>query len=174
MTDTQRGRVPRQRRDGDGTGGLLQGSATYEELRARAIALRRQGAEGAKSKPHHPRERVIFINSDPNMITLYLRWLRLLGVEDSKIRFAVSIHESADVRRAEEFWAEHVGIEAGRLMKTSLKKHNPRTVRKNVGQDYRGCLSVRVLQSADLYRRIEGWWCGIVWGGRSPETANRT
>ncbi len=39
----------------------------------------------------------------------------------------------------------------------ALKRHNPRTVRKNVGADYHGCLIVGVRQSADLYRRIEGW-----------------
>jgi hypothetical protein len=30
-------------------------------------------------------------------------------------------------------------------------------VRKNVGADYHGCLIIGVRQSADLYRRIEGW-----------------
>jgi hypothetical protein len=35
-------------------------------------------------------------------------------------------------------------------------------VRKNVGDNYHGCLVVSVVQSADLYRRIEGWWQGII------------
>jgi hypothetical protein len=48
--------------------------------------------------------------------------------------------------------------------KTTLKKHNPKTVRKNTGETYRGCLAVKVLKSADLYRRIEGSWYGIVLG----------
>ncbi|MEU6755065.1 hypothetical protein [Streptomyces sp. NPDC046685] len=46
--------------------------------------------------------------------------------------------------------------------KTTLKRHNPRTNRKNVGDTYHGCLRVRVLKGSDLYRRIEGAWCGIV------------
>lgn len=46
--------------------------------------------------------------------------------------------------------------------KTTLKKHNPKTVRKNVGGDCRGCLKVIAAGSADLCRRIEGWWYGIV------------
>ncbi len=98
-----------------------------------------------------------------------------LGVSKSSISLwvrdlpkpPVNIHESADVQGAEKFWADHVNIDVGQLMKTSLKHHNPRTLRKNVGHDYRGCLSVRVLQSADLYRRIEGWWYGIV--GRADQ-----
>ncbi|MGH3324094.1 MAG: hypothetical protein ACRDOV_06655, partial [Streptomyces sp.] len=60
------------------------------------------------------------------------------------------------------------------LGKTTLKRHNPKTVRKNVGAEYRGCLVVRVLQGADLYRRIEGWWSGIVCEARKPRRANRT
>jgi len=30
-------------------------------------------------------------------------------------------------------------------------------VRKNVGEDYHGCLRIDVYRSADLYRQIEGW-----------------
>ncbi|WP_246341510.1 hypothetical protein [Streptomyces physcomitrii] len=122
-------------------------------------------AEGAKSKPHRRQERVTFVNSDPDMIRVFLRWLDLLGVEPARRRFAVQIHESADVPAAERFWAALVGVDHGALQKTTLKKHNPRTNRKNTGETYRGCLRVHVLQGAELYRRIEGWWYGIVWEG---------
>ncbi|WP_338931485.1 hypothetical protein WEB32_14030 [Streptomyces netropsis] len=127
--------------------------------------------EGTKSKTHRPSERATFVNSDPDMISLYLAWLRVLGVDEERLRFHVMIHESADVTGAEHFWAAHVG--GGTFGKTSLKKHNPKTVRKNVGESYRGCLVVRVLGSADLYRRIEGWWYGIVVAARKPDQENR-
>jgi transcriptional regulator with XRE-family HTH domain len=119
-------------------------------------------AEGAKSKPHRPVERVEFVNSDPDVIRLYLAWLDLLGVERARLRFSVYIHESADVAAAERFWAELAGVEVGELGKTVLKRHNPKTNRKNVGDGYHGCLRVGVGRGADLYRRIVGWWCGIV------------
>lgn len=119
-------------------------------------------AEGTKSKPYRLSERAVFINSDPDVIAVYLAWLELLDVAKARLRFAVSIHESADVAAAERDWADRVGIEVGALQKTTLKKHNPKTVRKNVGECYRGCLKVSVGDSADLYRRIEGWWYGIV------------
>lgn len=118
-------------------------------------------AEGAKSKPYKIRESVQFINSDPDMIRVFLRWLSLFDVGPERLVFRVMIHESADVEAAERYWAELVGIDVEQLGKTTLKKHNPRTVRKNVGAGYRGCLAVRVRQGADLYRRIEGWWTGI-------------
>lgn len=74
------------------------------------------------------------------------------------------IHESADVAGAERYRADLTGTDATTFGRATLKKHNPKTVRKNVGEDCRGCLVIRVKQGADLYRRIEGWWCGIVLG----------
>ena len=102
------------------------------------------------------------MNSDPNVVSVYLAWLDSLGVERSRLRFSVNIHESADVPAAEQFWADHVDVETADLLKPGIKKHNPKTNRKNVGEGYYGCLRVRVLDSCDLYRRIEGWWYGIV------------
>ncbi len=118
-------------------------------------------AEGAKSKPYRPSEKVIFVNSDPRMIRVYLGWLSHLGVTPDRLAFHVMIHESADIAAAEHYWADLVGVSVDQLGKTTIKKHNPKTVRKNVGEDYRGCLTVRARQGAELYRRIEGWWDGI-------------
>ncbi|MFF3819461.1 helix-turn-helix domain-containing protein [Streptomyces bluensis] len=127
-------------------------------------------AEGAKSKPHSRRERVTFVNSDPDMITVFLTWLNLLRVNPETLRFAVQIHETADIAAAERFWADHVGIETAKLLKTTIKKHNPSTNRKNTNENYFGCLRIDVRDGADLYRRIEGWWYGIVGGAaRRPD-----
>ncbi|MFG3120003.1 hypothetical protein ACGF4C_37295 [Streptomyces sp. NPDC048197] len=125
-------------------------------------------SEGSKSKPYQRRERVIFVNSDPDMIRVYMAWLTLLGVEREHLRFSLMIHESADVVGAEQYWADLVGIDVPDLCKTVLKRHNTKTVRKNVGDDYRGCFVVRVLQCAELYRRIEGWWAGMVKSVSTP------
>ncbi|MBI0297185.1 hypothetical protein JBE04_22620 [Streptomyces sp. PRKS01-29] len=141
------------------------GAMTDRELFLVGVGL--YWSEGSKSKPHNPAERAIFINSDPDMIQLYLAWLSLLDVEPERLRYRVMIHESAEVADAERYWAEVIGVDVADLERTTLKKHNPKTVRKNVGEGYRGCLVVRVLKSADLYRRIEGWWYGIVVGARS-------
>ncbi|MFJ7232672.1 hypothetical protein ACIQVF_24350 [Streptomyces tendae] len=121
-------------------------------------------AEGAKDKLYSRREYVLFVNSDPGMIKVFIAWLELLKVERGRLRFRVMIHENADVAAAEQYWASLVGTDTTRFGKTALKKHNPKTVRKNVGEHYRGCLVIGVVQSADLYRRIEGWWNGIVLG----------
>ncbi|WP_435853936.1 hypothetical protein [Streptomyces sparsogenes] len=141
------------------------GELTDRELFLVGVGL--YWAEGSKSKPYRLQERATFINSDADMIRLYLAWLGLLKVEPERLRYRVTIHESADTAEAERYWADVVGVQVTDLERTSLKKHNPKTVRKNVGEEYHGCLTVCVRGSADLYRRIEGWWYGIVVGAKS-------
>lgn len=147
------------------------GRMSERELFLTGVAL--YWAEGSKDKPYARRENVTFVNSDPGMIKVFLAWLDLLDVERHRLRFSVMIHESADVTAAELFWADLVGPEQT-FNKTTLKRHNPRTVRKNVGPDYRGCLVVKVLQGTDLYRRIEGAWYGIVLSAHRLDQSNRT
>ncbi|WP_371670945.1 hypothetical protein OG985_26985 [Streptomyces sp. NBC_00289] len=131
-------------------------------------------AEGTKDKPYDRRENVTFVNSDPGMIEVFLAWLDLLEVERERLRYAVMIHENADVTGAEQYWADLVGADRSRFHKTTLKKHNPKTARKNTGDSYRGCLVIKVLKGSDLYRRIEGSWCGIVESAREADQRNRT
>jgi transposase len=131
------------------------GALTQRELLiAGAIAY---WCEGAKNKPYHRHDRVTFMNSDPALITLFLRFLDAAGVDRNMIIYRVYIHETADVTGAERFWLEVTGADPALFRRPALKRHHPQTVRKNVGADYRGCLRVDVRRSADLYRRIEGW-----------------
>ncbi|MER8072013.1 hypothetical protein ABTZ59_27305 [Streptomyces sp. NPDC094034] len=141
------------------------GRLSDRELFMTGVAL--YWAEGAKDKPYARRESLLFINSDPNVIKLYLRWLELLDVTRDRMHFRVSIHESANVPEAVRFWADLVGVDPSIFQKTTLKKHNPKTARKNTSDAYRGCLIIYVTKSADLYRRVEGAWYGIVLGANS-------
>ncbi|MFJ4914425.1 MULTISPECIES: hypothetical protein [unclassified Streptomyces] len=128
-------------------------------------------AEGTKDKPHSRRESLQFINSDPNVVKLYLNWLGLLGVAAERLHLRVSIHETADVAGAEEFWADLTGVPRACFKRATLKKHTPKTNRKNTGATYRGCLVIYTTKSADLYRRVEGAWYGIVLGA-DPATGD--
>lgn len=148
------------------------GAMTDRELFLLGVGL--YWAEGTKSKPYRTQERVTFVNSDPGMIEVFLAWLRLVGVDEAHLRFHILIHETADIAEAEQFWASLTGAGPEAFGKTSLKRHSPRTNRKNVGAEYRGCLVVRVLKGADLYRRIEGCWCGIVGAAARADHRNRT
>jgi transposase len=118
--------------------------------------------EGQKSKPWEPnRCRVIFINSDPGLILIFLRFLEVVGEDRLKLGYRISIHESADAEAAGRWWAGVVGVPFERFARPTLKTHNPSTVRHNVGDPYRGCLVIAVPKSRELYWRIEGLMQGI-------------
>jgi transposase len=113
--------------------------------------------EGAKNKPYFRHDRVVFMNSEPGLIMFFLRFLDAAGIGRDRLIYRVQIHESADVAAAEQFWLALTGAVSDQFRKTTLKRHNPKTVRKNVGSNYRGCLRVDVRKSSELYHQIEGW-----------------
>lgn len=118
--------------------------------------------EGTKAKPWEPnRCRVTFVNSDPMLILLFIRFVELMGEDRRGLKFRVSIHESADAVAAGRWWAELVGVPFEIFRRPTLKTHNPSTVRYNVGEPYRGCLVVEVPRSRELYWKIEGLMSGI-------------
>jgi transposase-like protein len=144
---------------------LLEGAREIGHLSERELMLLGMAlywAEGAKSKPWRLAERIVFVNSDPTMVNVFLRWLELMGVEPARRTFRLQIHDSADADAAVAYWAELIGVSPQVFGTTSLKRHNPKTVRKNVGECYRGCLRIEVRRSAELYRRVAGAWFGIV------------
>ncbi|HEY2505786.1 MAG TPA: hypothetical protein VGI58_04680 [Streptosporangiaceae bacterium] len=136
--------------------GLLTGR---ELLIAGAIAY---WCEGAKNKPYRNDNSVAFINSDPKMILFFLKFLTAAGVTSDRITCRLSIHERADVAAAEQFWRDVTGLPADQFRRPTLKRHNPKTIRKNTGGEYHGCLMVRVLAATDLYRQIEGWASAVM------------
>ena len=113
--------------------------------------------EGAKNKPYRRTDRVDFINSDPAMIQFFLRFLDTAGVPRGSLIFCLSIHESADVAAAQQFWLDVTGAPVSQFNRPQLKRHHPRTVRKNTGSGYHGCLRIQVRRSITMYRKIEGW-----------------
>jgi transcriptional regulator with XRE-family HTH domain len=125
------------------------------------VAVTAYWCEGSKSKPWRRSEFLTFINSDPDLIRAVLVWLRQAGVPPEDLYLSLSIHESADVASATQFWAGVVGVPAESFAKAALKRHNPKTLRKNTGEAYRGCLVVGVRRSRLLYQRMAGTWQGV-------------
>jgi hypothetical protein len=126
-----------------------------ETIIAGAIAY---WCEGTKNKPYRrPDNRVMFVNSDPKLILLFLRFLAVAGVERERVYCRVAIHESADVVAAQHFWQQVTRLPAEQFRKPTLKRHNPKTNRLNTGVGYHGCLVIGVVRSLTLYRQIEGW-----------------
>lgn len=128
------------------------------------LAVTAYWCEGSKSKPYDRREQVTFINSDPGLVVLWLAWLDQVAHPREHRRYALSIHESADVGAATDWWSAVIGIPAADFDRPMLKRHNPKTVRKNIGDAYVGCLVVRLTQCRTLYQQIEGVWQGIMTG----------
>jgi transposase len=129
--------------------------------------------EGTKSKPHRREDRVTFINSDPGLITFFLRFLAVAGVTPERITCRVYIHENADAAEAQVFWQELTGLGPEHFRRPTLKRHNPKTIRKNIGADYHGCLTISVRRSVDLYRQIEGWACAAASAASTGHIASR-
>jgi hypothetical protein len=99
----------------------------------------------------------VFVNSDPGLIAFFLRFLAVAGISRDRLICQVHIHESANVPAAQQFWRDQTGFPAEQFRRPTLKRHNPKTVRKNTGECYHGCLSVAVRRSAELYFKIDGW-----------------
>jgi hypothetical protein len=128
--------------------------------------------EGTKSKPANPRYDLTFTNSDIRLVELFVRFIEATGKSRHELRYRVSIHENVDAEAAGRWWAAQLGVDPGSFQRPTLKRHNPRTRRINVGADYRGCLVVRVPRSRELYL----WMAGVVEGLvalRAPDPSHR-
>lgn len=146
---------------------MSQAAADVGELTPRElelVAVTAYWCEGSKSKPWRRSERLAFINSDPDLIRIWIRWLAARGVGRDRLRFRLNIHESGDLIGSTAFWAEVVAAPPTDFSKPTVKRHNPKTVRQNTGEAYVGCLTVNVLQGRELYQRLSGIWSGIVAG----------
>lgn len=168
MTDA-RWAEHRVERDADRAAVLASAAAGVGQLSEREllfIGAAIYWSEGSKAKPWRPYEwRVTFINSDLGLIKLFIRFLEQLGYNRHELRYRVSIHESADVEAAERWWLAQLGLSAEVLSPATLKRHNPTTRRHNSGDDYRGCLVVRVSRPTRLYWQIEGIMNGLIGSG---------
>jgi len=131
-----------------------------DDLRAKARELR---ADGLSYNEITARLGVskssvsLWVRDLPGPIGLFLRFLDAAGISRSDLVFTVCIHESGDVAAACRFWLEVTKASPEQFNKVSLKRHNPRTTRKNIGEGYHGCLLITAHRSSDLYRKIEGW-----------------
>jgi transposase len=112
--------------------------------------------EGAKSKPWRRLDRLEFINSDPGLLCLFLRFLKVYGRTPDTLSYRVHIHETADAEAAAGWWSNRLNVPLGLFQRPTIKKHKPHTMRINSGADYHGCLVISVPKSRELYWRVEG------------------
>lgn len=121
-------------------------------------------AEGSKQKEHDPSKQVIFSNSDPKMIQIFLKWLKeCLGISSERIVFEIYIHKThkKSIEELSTYWSNVTGFPISKLKKVYYKKNKVHSIRKNRGIDYSGVLRISVTKSTDLNRQIMGWTKGI-------------
>lgn len=121
-------------------------------------------ADGTKEKPSRSGSGVQFINSDPIMVKLFLKWLNeICHIKEEDIRISFYIHDTCrdKVEESISYWVEKVGIVRTQFNKIYFKKGNIKTRRQNIGNQYYGIVSISVSKSSELLRRITGWNQGI-------------
>ena len=134
--------------------------------------------EGEKNKPHRRSDRVNFINSDPALIRFFLRFLSAAGTPHTDLRFRIYIHENADVESAHRFWLQVTGATIDQFATPTLKRHNPKTVRKNVATAIAAvCASTFGTVQSSTARSKAGprraWWISLR-NPRASESAPNT
>jgi hypothetical protein len=106
-------------------------------------------AEGAKKSRAFQ-----FINSDPEMIKLMLRWLRqVLRVDCREIKIRLFIHEIYAHENCELFWSNISGISAESFYKTVYK---PTIHQHKKNPNYKGCCRLDISKS-EIYWKIVRW-----------------
>ena len=130
-------------------------------------------AEGTKEKEWRPGSSLQFNNSDPLMISIYLKWLNeICGVKQDQLRFEIYIHETSKHRLPDviKFWSRATNYHENFFQNIYFKRNKAKTLRKNIGDSYFGVLRIKVKASSSLLRKTGGWIkgicknCGVVQG----------
>ena len=131
------------------------GSLTIRELRLVGAAL--YWAEGCKGQLTSVVE---FVNADPGMIALIMRWFRQCClVPEEKFRARVQLHSPSQQGAAEEFWSALTGIPLHQFTRPMLKL-SPSSQKKQGNHLPYGTLHIRIAD-VRLLMRIQGWARGL-------------
>lgn len=166
LTEEQRAKLDYQRRQYAGQNAGAQ--ANRERSRALRIAYQEAGrARARENRPLHlagcmlywaegakGRNRIYFVNSDQNMVQLFLQFLREeLNVKDAEIAIRIHCHiiDSVEIRRIEAFWPSLLNLPLSCLRKTYIKQGS--TTRHNILRN--GVCDIRVHRT-DLVQHIYG------------------
>lgn len=136
-------------------------SISSRELKFIGIAL--YWAEGHKKNAHS----VDFVNSDPAMIKLMMRWFReICVVRESQFRVRLQIHNSTNLGRARAYWSKITGIPVNQFTE-AYTKTSPTSKRKSGKTAPNGICGIRV-SDIKLITRIKGWINGFMALSSSP------
>jgi hypothetical protein len=137
------------------------GKLSGRELWLIGVAL--YWAEGSKQRVSSVSTGLLFSNSDPAMLKVFLSWLRLLKVPDRDRVFELYVHTSRkdDVQEFQGWWERALDLPKGSFSRVYYKKGSVLTNRQNVADLYHGLIRIRVRASTSLNRQVQGWVEGI-------------
>jgi transcriptional regulator with XRE-family HTH domain len=114
-------------------------------------------AEGNKTQPN----RVQFANSDSNMVTLYLRFLReIIKIPDEKMIVSIRIHPNINMSTAIKFWSKATKLPRERFHIVRQISRASQGKRPFNSLPY-GTLDVRFSGRPKFYQ-IKGWIDGLI------------
>lgn len=139
------------------------GSIKQKELLVIGSAL--YWAEGSKQKENNVSQRVIFANSDPAMVKVFLAYLKnICKITQKRIGLEVYLHESVsktEMIKIKNWWRTSLRLPKNKRIKLRLKRGYRKTRSKKV-RNYLGTLRITVAKSTNLNRKISGRIKGIV------------
>lgn len=130
-------------------------SLSKQELKLVGIAL--YWAEGYKASAA---KSVEFVNSDPAMISLIMKWFReICNVPEDKFRVRIQIHNPSSINDAVKFWSKKTGLSSKQFTKPYIKISPTSKGRAKKLLPY-GICHIRI-SSTSLLTRIKGWVNGL-------------
>jgi transcriptional regulator with XRE-family HTH domain len=118
-------------------------------------------SEGWKKESPEKYHGISFVNSDPNMVKLFLNFLRkVMKIPEEKIKVNLRIHPNINAKRAINFWSKITKIPKEKFgISTQISRASQRKRPKN-SLPY-GTLKLSV-HSRQKFYQIKGWIEGII------------
>jgi len=125
------------------------------ELKLIGIAL--YWAEGYKANSWRTAS---FVNSDPRMIALMMRWFRdICRVNEEKFRLKLQIHDKKNIKKLQKFWSSVTEIPLSQFTKSTVKISKSSKLKRGNTLPY-GTIQIRV-SDIKLLTKIKGWIDGL-------------
>ena len=132
----------------------LKKNLTEKEKQLKIAGIMLYWAEGAKSNLKNRAWMIDLANSDPEMIKVFLKFLRIIcGIDEKKIRAYIYAYANQNVRKLLKYWSE--------ITKISLKQFNKSYIRNDFlpeksGKMKYGLIHIRY-NDKRLLLQIEDW-----------------
>ena len=116
---------------------------TYTQFQQSLLCSLLYWGEGGKTQ-----HRVQFINSDPQMIRVFLSLFRsFYPVDEKRFRVCVHLHEYHDQKGTLMYWSKITDIHLSQFTKPYIKPHTGKTIRDG----YHGCIRISYYDTQAFY-----------------------